>query len=276
MNFKEENIKKHSELFCVTDEVHALADELMYAFNCKSNTEDFRPSQMPLHKTVFLYLFNAALKQYASIKVLCLEGYGQSSSIILRSMLENLISIKYMIFSENTSSLAERFIGYRWIDMRKSLNYWRMEDKVKNKDLRDKILLKEKEIEQKCKDFKERFNIKKGQLKTWSGLSIEEMAQKADMLADYNLMYRLSCNFSHSGFLGAQPGVDKGLNHTLFSSKPAFDFIIGVLESAIQYLHEFLSTYNHMFKLEKERELSDFHKKAIKVFGMSKYKENDG
>ncbi|MCK5491940.1 MAG: hypothetical protein KAJ14_02380, partial [Candidatus Omnitrophica bacterium] len=169
-NFREENIQKHSELFEVADELSALADELMYAFNCRSKIEDFRPSKIPKHKTVFLYLFNAVLKQYASLKVVCLEGYGQSSSIILRSMLENLISIKYMIFSENTSSLAERFIGYRWIDMRKSLNYWRMEDKVKNKDLRDQILLKEKEIEQKCKDFKERFNIKKGQLKTWSGL----------------------------------------------------------------------------------------------------------
>ena len=177
-----------------------------------------------------------------------------------------------MILDKSPNNKAERFMNYKWIEMQKYLKYWKMEDEVRNKELRRNILSKENDVLRNVNNFKKKFNVTKGQLSTWSGVSIENMAQKIGMLGEYNLMYRTCCSFSHPGFLGALQGVDRGRDYTIFSPKPSFEHIVVNLKSAVQYLHEFLVIFDHIFKLEMEEKLDDFQKRALKVFEMDKYK----
>ncbi|HWZ23471.1 MAG TPA: DUF5677 domain-containing protein, partial [Cytophagaceae bacterium] len=270
-NFRINNLERNSELFNLANELEVLADEMRHVFNGKSKENDFRRSKMPLHKTVFLYLITTVMQRFNSIRILCTEGYGQCSLIILRSMLESLISAKYIILDEKVANeRAERFEEYRWVEMRKHLKYWKTED-VHNKELAKTILSRETEVIDNFNKFKERFIKNNKELSTWSGNSIEDMARDVGMLADYNSVYRLCCNSSHPSFLGTGQSVVKTKEATHYSSSPSLQNVIANVEMSIVYFAEFLFIYDYLFGLGMRQRIYDYQTKAKQVFALRKY-----
>lgn len=275
-NFKTENIRSHQELFDLSEELQGIAEELKNAFNKASAIQDFRRSKIPLYKTIYLFFITNAMRQYPSIHILCVYGYAYCASPILRSLWENLVSIKYILLSDDgqldeteANLKAKRFEEYRWVNMSKMLRYWKNDDGVQRKDLQEAIVSRNDEIIAKVNEFMKIYKTK--HLNSWSGLSIEEMAKKLNMLGDYNLVYRMCCNLSHPSSLGLQLGVEKNPQTTIFSTKPSNDQVKSVLMIAIQYFHEFLVLHDHLFSLKMFNELTAFQKKARVVFESNKY-----
>lgn len=277
INFKAENIKGYKELFNLSDELESLTDEIRNSFNAASVKNDFRRSKIPLYKSIFLYFSHTAMRQFPSIYILCAEGYAYSASPILRSLWENLVSVKYMLLDKNknlneeeANLKAQRFEEYRWVNMSKMLHYWKSNNGEINQKLCENIVSKEDEILNKIKEFKKTF--KTNDVRSWSGLSIEAMAEKIDMLQDYNLLYRLCCNLSHPSFLGLQLGVVKGREKTNFFSGPSSEHLICVLETAITCFYEFLFLHDYLFLLGMTDKLKVFQQKARLVFESEKYR----
>jgi len=267
-NFQEENIKRYPELSKIVQRLQAITDEITDTFNNKSKNNDWRRSKMPCHKNLLNYFLMTAIRQFDAISVLCSEGYGDCSLVILRSMLENLISLKYIVLGEKQiEERAERFENYKWVDMKKQLTYWKNSKGVVQKDTQEDILSKEAIILSSVEDFKKRFNINnEREFRTWSGISIEEMADRVNMSDAYNLMYRMCCLFSHPSFLGQQQGVTKNNDYTIFSTKPSFRNIEVNLMTAIHYLFEFLIIFDHLFNLCMLQKLKDFQLDAVRTF----------
>ncbi|UCB57056.1 MAG: hypothetical protein JSV30_00200 [Candidatus Omnitrophota bacterium] len=258
MAFKHENLKKNKELFECADNLYHLIDTLLIVFNQSSN--NFRPSRIPKYKNTFLYLFNTSIRHYKSIDLLCQEGHGMSALILMRSLLENLITTKYIILNKNPNELAQRFEEYKWLLMRKQLKYWKTNKQVESKKLQKSILSKEPEILAKVKEYKVNFKVKNG-LSTWSGKSVERMAEVVGMSNEYNLVYRMCCLISHPSMLGIIQEVKRTEEYTYFSSDPSYCNIITNMILTIEYMHTFLSVYNDLFELGKKQELDLFLKK---------------
>ncbi len=272
--FKQKNIKEHFELFQITEELELTADEMRYKYNCKSNENDFRRSKLPLFLTIFQYLLNNVMNQYNSIRVLCLEGYGQSGLVILRSILESLITFKYMISDEELKNVrAQRFEDYRWVQMKKMLNYWKMEDEVINYAIAKDILSKEDRVLEKVEEFKKTYDVKNDrELSTWSGISIFKMAKTANELVDYNLLYSTCCNFSHPSILGIQSNVIRNEKVTFYSPKPSFQYIDVNIKSSIDYFLEYLVMFDYFYSLGMKKKLDGYQLRAKKIFEASKEK----
>lgn len=269
-DFKFENIKRNYELFTLATDFHVLLKDASNIFNLRS----LRLNTLPIHKIVFLYLYNSSVKSYSAIHLLCLEGYGQDSSIILRSLLENLITAKYILYDIKSADYkAKRFEEYRWVEVKNSLEYWEMRDAYQDEKLKKEILSKKKEVMQNVEDFIKKYNIKnKNDLLRWSGISIRKMAEEVSMLEEYLLTYKLCCSFSHPSFIGSLERTKKTLEGINFSSNPSFKGIIEDMKSAILYLYDFLRIYNNVFNLNIEKKLEEIYEKTITTFNIGKYK----
>ncbi|HPB69201.1 MAG TPA: DUF5677 domain-containing protein, partial [Candidatus Omnitrophota bacterium] len=62
------------------------------------NRRNIKLFDLPAHKRIFLFIMTRAVKTFAAIEVLCKRGYGQDVSALIRSLLENLITVRYIIY----------------------------------------------------------------------------------------------------------------------------------------------------------------------------------
>lgn len=258
-----ETTPEFAPLFHSATELNELAYKMFDSLNTRNESPQI------LYKTTLLYFLNNVANQYQSITVLCREGYGQSSIVILRAILENLVSIKFMLLKDDDftrNNLAKRFRLYEWIEKEKMLQYWESPH-PSQEELKDHILQQRDEIKENVNLFKKEFACKDPRdLKTWSGVSFPEMTKAVKMTHDYQLIYSLCCKFSHPSFLGSNFLVTKDAINTTYSPGPSSKFIIDSLKNSIVYFHEFLEIFDHCFSLGYTNELKGYTIQTGQVF----------
>lgn len=267
VNFSEQNYKRSSELFDIAAELHKLLDDVATEINKKQ----LQLSALENYKKSSLYFFVAAFKSFSAIHILCREGYGQDSSVVLRSLMENLISLKYILIGDrkNRNERAERFVEYRWVELKRLIDYW--ENHAFNDALKEKVMSKKEEVYETAAAFKKRYKAK--DLSTWAGISIRKMAEEVYMLEEYLLAYRLCCSFSHPSFIGLLERTDRVGDDVMFSSNPSFRGIIEDMKSAISFMMQFLILFDKIFDLKMTSEIKAFEEKTLRIFEMEKYKQ---
>lgn len=264
---KDELYAENKELFGLTEEISKFARLLLKGFNSKK----LNLLELPAHKRICLFFLARAIKTYSAIELLCQEGYGQDVSTLLRSLLENLISLKYILYEPSSSDeKAVRFVEYKWVIFKRYLP----QEEKKQDSYESESFLEKGMIMDKFKEYKQKYNISSDKaLISWSGKSVRDMAKLVDknLLREYELTFRLCSRFSHPSIIGDKEYLDYQNNILTFSPFPSSIGITPNLKSAINYLYDFLYIFNDLFNLNSNSGLQDLNKKIARVFQMEKY-----
>ncbi|MBF0330503.1 MAG: hypothetical protein HQL17_01095 [Candidatus Omnitrophica bacterium] len=230
------------------------------AFLEQLNHRELRLFNLATHQRVFLFILTRSLKTYSSIRMMCQEGFGQDVSTLQRSLLENLITARYLLHDRLTQDeLAKRFVTYKWIILRRHLL-----DEEK-----DALLLPPEEqlafterrqtILEKAEEFKRVFNVVSDRaLVTWSGKTVRDMARAVDkeLLDEYGKNFRMCSRFSHPGILGDQEYMIHDGTKLEFSPLPSEIGIRPNLMNAVGYALSFLKLTCALFNLDGRDQLA--------------------
>jgi hypothetical protein len=252
-------------------------DQLTNTFLEKFNTHQFILFDFPPHQRIFLFIFSRAMKTFRSITLLCQKGFGQDAAPLLRTLLENLISTRYILKDKDKAdTLTKRFVDYKWIILKKRLGNPKKNSRQpkpqdplsnKNKDL----------ILQKAKGFKEEFHVKSDRaLLTWSGKTLKDMAKAVskELEKEYDATFRLCSRFSHPSIIGDREYMFQEDQKLTFSPLPSAIGTETNLQLASLYYLDFLTLADKLFLNEFNNEIIPMREKLESFIAQSK-KLND-
>jgi hypothetical protein len=180
---------------------------------------------------IVMYHYSRAIKLLASVRVLCLEGYATEASILLRSLFNLCINLKWLTLKD-TKRRMERFADYEMVNldkaMRKALKHANGLDK--GKGIARQVRKHAEEVKGKYKSTGEWHPF------LWSGKAIQEMADEVSMLQEYDLVYSRLSEREHTG-----PAATRDFLEVSSSGGPclkvgqSYDDIPIVLLSALDY-----------------------------------------
>lgn len=262
------------ELFDMAFEV----EDTTWGLLDKFNQREMKLFDFPPHQRIFLFVLTRSIKTYSSILHLCKQGYGQDVSNLLRTLLENLITVKYILRHKDTANdLAKRFVSYKWIIFKRHLA-----DQEKNVPLmgeaeKEEFLKKKTVILKHVEEFKKTFNIVSDKaLLTWSGKTVRDMAKFVDekLLEEYETTFRLCSRFSHPSILGDQEYIIQDNKHLIFSPLPSSIGVVVNLKNAIKYMLEFLNIIDALYAFHYQPTLNDLRVKFAYISSLEKYQKD--
>jgi hypothetical protein len=179
------------------------------------------------------------LKTYKALLTLCSLGFGEDALVLHRALLETLINVLY-VSKGKKKTLARRFFEYELAARKKMADKIlstvpdELEKMMPSEDLERKMA----ELERGYEKFKRKYDIRKeGQLRSWSGVTLEAMAREVGLQGHYDLGYRLASQIAHSSAMSLQSYVREDGDTLIASFDQAYDSRIGVaIEPAPDYL----------------------------------------
>lgn len=260
---------KNQELFELAEEARGLYLTSLREFNQKG----FRLAQVPAHKRIFLFFITRMIKTFSAVVVLCREGYAQDAVPLLRTLLEILISVRYILRSpKEADQKAVRFVDYKWVMLKRQLAEAEGEGAG---EASAEVLNQRRKINEQFEEFKKKYAITSDKaLVTWSGKSTRDMARRAgkDLLNEYESAFRVDSQFSHPSIIGDRDYLDFRDNVLSFSFQPGDDGIVPGLKRAIHYLVCFFVLFDSLYELGGAARLAGFAERAATVFQMEKYR----
>ncbi len=224
------------------------------------NRRNIKLFDLPAHKRIFLFIMTRAVKTFAAIEVLCQRGYGQDVSALLRSLLENLITVQYIIYDPHKADeKARRFVEYKWVIFKRSiaeeeLSLRRAPEKSQKEFLEKKAL-----VLSHVEDFKKKYRVTSDRaLVTWSGRTVKDMARivSRELHQEYESMFRQCSRFSHPTILGDKEYIIQGHKTLTFAPGPSAVGVEWNYLFAIQYFIQYLELVNGLFILGYEQPLA--------------------
>lgn len=202
------------------------------------------------------YLFGKSCDTYQSIQILCKTGFGRDALILVRSLLENLITILYMFQEEKkTEERIAEWIQFDLRDRRILLDAIEREPtdffKVKGKWVE-----KKSEIRKSYEQLPERIKKKQG----WN---YEQLAREVGLEAQY-IYYRHLSSLVHPTSTGAKGYMAVKKNRVLIRVGPDSKSIPNALVFGHHYFWMILNQVNSVFNLGEEENLAT-HEKLYSV-----------
>jgi len=175
-------------------------------------------------KRVTLFHFARAAYLLEAIFRLCREGFATEAMVILRSLLNLLINIKWLTTSNSAERLA-RFVDFGAVY--EAMAFDRLAQRSSNAcyhPLQDFELIKAKYGLKKRNDFF-----------TWSGKSIRKMATEVNLQVEYEKVYSRLSAVEHTGLETASDYVENPEGKIVIKAGPREDKILLVLLTALKY-----------------------------------------
>ncbi|MBZ0167767.1 MAG: DUF5677 domain-containing protein, partial [Candidatus Omnitrophica bacterium] len=252
-NFKPDSF---ATLFEFSDEIVQFITDTLDEFN----TRQIKLFDLPAYQRIFLFILTRSIKTFSSILVLCRSGYGQDVATLMRSLLENLVTARYIIHDKSQANdFARRFVAYKWVIFKRQLPEQEKGVRYGSAEEKNALLDRKKLILGKVEEFKHDFHITSDRaLITWSGKSVRDMAKKVGpkLLEEYEKTFRLCSRFSHPSILGDNEYLIQNSNQLMFSPQPSTIGIESNLQSAIEYALEFLLIADELFHLGKASDIA--------------------
>lgn len=256
---------KNDQLIELSEKGYELADFLLGRFNSK----EIKLIDLSPYKRIYLFFLTRAMKTYRSIINLCVEGYGQDVSTLLRSLLDNLISVKYILSDiDSSDEKAIRFVEFKWVIFRRYIVNKTTENFDIRPDEQNNLII------ERYDNFKKKYNITSNRaLLTWSGRAVVDMARLADknLLAEYQSIFRSCSRFSHPSIVGDNEYLNYGEKILTFSHLPSSVGISANFEKAVDYLFDFISIFNEMFCLDYDDDIINLKNKLKEIKKEKKY-----
>lgn len=214
-------------------------------------------------KIVFHYLYIKGLNHFWGIFLLCKEGLGDQSSILLRVLLELLINMKYIGDDENK---AKRFADYEFAARKKQLNVVEKHSSLVGINVLESWLKNKPGIETGFNRFKQDYITDRRQLESWSGKKISQIAKDSEMEKDYDLVYKYMSLLVHSSPGIAQRYMETGTKLRL-KPGPREDLIYKLLLSGCSYFLDLMKKWESSIGLGEVERLKQAENTFLRVFG---------
>ena len=260
------NPKSFAEIFAFSDEIDAFIAASLEEFN-KLRIKLF---DLPAYQRIFLFILTRSIKPFSSVIILCRSGFGQDVATLMRSLLENLITARYIVHDKSTANtLAKRFVAYKWVIFKRQLPEQELSARHGSDADKNAFLERKNLVLGKVQEFREEFDITSDRaLITWSGKSVRDMARKVNrtLLDEYEKTFRLCSRFSHPSILGDNEYLIQNDNQLTFSPQPSAIGIVSNLENAIAYALDFLTVTDELFQLGQRAQIDRLLEKSAEIF----------
>lgn len=148
-----------------------------------------------LPKQISLFHYSRAIYLIDAISKLCIEGYANAAMLILRSLLNLYINLKW-VTSDNYRYRMERFadfeIVHKKLAIEKLIKYGTIPDPDGDSDVSAHF--------EEFEKIKAKYNLKTyWELTNWSGRSIRKMAREVCLENEYHIIYGKLSEIEHTG-----------------------------------------------------------------------------
>lgn len=236
---KDHRYNKYSDVFTFTDRIVAKGP-----VSFKGKTVD------SLAEKITLYHYARALYLLQSIKVLCSEGYATEAKIILRSLLNLFINIRWLTSEEidycNVNYRMERFADYDVVFKKKHQD--NIIEFCPGAISEDEHTFFDKEFERIKKKYPKDTNFDP---MFWSGRKIFKMASDVSLEREYRILYSQLSELEHTGPSSKNEYVDLSCKGKMkIRTGPIDKNITMVLLTAISCFIDVNAITHSIFKLE--------------------------
>ena len=200
-----------------------------------------------LEKQVTLFHFARAVYLLDAIYRLCAQGFATEAMVILRSLLNLYINIKWLTSGDSKKSFerfAEFEVVFKKLAIEAVIKYGTIKDEIKN----DNLNIHDKEFDRVMK----KYNLgKKRDLFCWSGKSLFRMATDVNLEKEYSIIYSKLSSMEHTG----PESVKNYLEHSeergfTIKAGPRDENIDLVLVTALEYYFKVQEITRKIFGLD--------------------------
>ena len=245
--------REYGAYFKKNDELLGLADRMRKKLH-KREVGDI--SRVTLH-----YLFAKSRDTYQSIQILCKTGFGRDALILVRSLLENLITILYMF--QNKEKTEERITEWIQCDLRERKI---LLDTIERQSsdffkIKRKWLRKKREIRKSYEQLPEKIKKKQG----WVNKGYEQLAREVGLKEEY-IYYRTLSSLAHSTSASAKGYMLIDKNRVVIQAGPGRKSIPDALVFSHRYFLMILDQVNSVFDLDEKENIAE-HKRLYSIGG---------
>lgn len=239
-----------------TNELVGVAQDMMESMNKKGAVS---LDSTPIEKTTAV-LFTEAYSRFLAVKLLCEDGMGTMSLIVLRSLL-NLFFMFYWILTDSIGSRIRRYIGWGWKRLKENIDESPSDYSTELKrQARDEYeFAKKKNLYTFRIRDKRTGRYRRKRAKYWhEPKTIIQMAGEIGLVDHYDDAYRPLSWVEHidpyyvmSRAIGGKIKLDPGFDDTVLYKALAGNFT---------YFRQICEKVNDVFSLGKGKVLKDFAK----------------
>lgn len=185
-----------------------------------------------------------AMRLFAGIHILANKGHSIEGALLLRSLLEGLIDLKYI--NKDREHRSSLFINYLWKDRKNALDVAKKyhPEVIPSNMLRNENII-DTEYEKVKSTIRGRY---------WCGKTIEERAREIGFKKHYDTIYKLLCTLHHPSFVGMLVNVSEG-DEVVFDVAPNDEMLPLVLAASYGYYSDILNHFRVAFDLNGENQL---------------------
>lgn len=214
--------------------------------------------------TFMAFVLAKAYKSHKSVMLLCDNRSGQDAAILVRSLFDLMVNLLY-IFQTDRNGRFERYCAFDWILRRRMHDYAKSKEtilkqmeqrEIKRQYGDDKI----KEIYEEAQKAQDKYGFKTG----WSDKTIEQMAKDVGRGDEYQTVYRLQSNVSHSNSRSMLEYVKiQEDGSLLFDIEGGDAWIEESLVASFDFMLSIITKINDEINLGMDKELEDITKEYL-------------
>jgi len=208
-------------------------------------------------RLAIMLLAAKGVKTAHAIALLLTKGLIEDAAVLLRSMMEVVINMKYIAASKDR---ARAYLDYEAVARHKMTQ-------VMKKQGYD-VSSVEAERAAAYESVKDKFP---DDYKDWSQSSIRKMAKSVGFGEHYELVYGLLCDFAHAGPMSTSDYADvsdDGDTHTLSESGAAIGWFEAVTAQAAAFLVEIAEELRTTFGEPPADVIEPYHRRVAEIFGL--------
>lgn len=219
-----------------------------------------------LAKQITFFHYIKAISLLDAIQILCRKNKANESGIILRSLLNLYINIKWLT-SENMSYRMERYADFEIISKKRKMDF--ANAKPDNELEKEKIAELNKKFDEIVAKYK--LNAKKWEdLTRWSGKSIRKMAEDVNLLNNYEKIYSVLSFEEHTDPSTVRNYIHRSANGISTKIANPDDFLIAlIIWTALSYYYEIEKIISNIFEVSFSEECPNLQELANKYLNES-------
>lgn len=181
-----------------------------------------------------------------SILRLCNEGIAENAAILLRSLYENYIQMKFIIKSD----LGRQFLNYRIAALKRYFDLYEKNFPASNLITPEYLSFKKK-LDDKFETIKGDYVRDDGRIRErWSNIGIKGMAKAVDETLSYDYMMSIYSAFVHCDVTGMMHYVVESEDRITFDNSPTPNKVDEVLKLAGEYFGRIATEWMGIFNTE--------------------------
>jgi len=228
--------KKYQNIFDFTK--HAIENAPKFLDGKKANN---------IERRITLFHFIRATYLLDAIYRLCHEGYATESMVILRSLLNLFINLKWLTFKDSKYRMeryADFEVVFKKLAMNDVIKHGSIWDDIKNEDL----TVHDKQFER----IMRKYNLKsRWDFLHWSGKSIYKMAEDVALENEYKIIYGRLSAIEHTDPESVRDYLDNSeKGKTIIKAGPRDKNIDLVLLTSLEYFFHIKAITHNIFDID--------------------------